>query len=137
MRMRDNELYCQVCLHTRGMCYSDRSSTVQQNDSDKTQIIKNNIQIGNVEEEEYFFLFVTYTIIQIIASSEMCFLHLTHPSIHTPGAVGRRRCGVRGAVGGSVPCSRVSVVDNSCQSRDSNPQPRVTSPTLNPLEPLP
>ncbi len=37
----------------------------------------------------------------------MCFLHLTHPSAHThthtPGAVG-----VRGAVGGSVPCSRVS-----------------------------
>ncbi len=28
-----------------------------------------------------------------------------------------------------------SVVDNSCRSRDSNPQPRVTSPTLYPLEP--
>ncbi len=28
-----------------------------------------------------------------------------------------------------------SVVDNSCWSRDSNPQPRVTSPTLYPLEP--
>ncbi len=28
-----------------------------------------------------------------------------------------------------------SVVDNSCQSRDSNPQPRVTSLTLYPLEP--
>ncbi len=27
-----------------------------------------------------------------------------------------------------------SVVDNSCWSRDSNPQPRVTSPTLYPLE---
>ncbi len=27
------------------------------------------------------------------------------------------------------------VVDNSCRSRDSNPQPRVTSPTLYPLEP--
>ncbi len=26
-----------------------------------------------------------------------------------------------------------SVVDNSCQSRDSNPQPQVTSPTLYPL----
>ncbi len=26
-----------------------------------------------------------------------------------------------------------SVVDNSCRSRDSNPQPRVTSPTLYPL----
>ncbi len=26
-----------------------------------------------------------------------------------------------------------SVVDNSCRSRDSNPQPRITSPTLYPL----
>ncbi len=34
----------------------------------------------------------------------MCSLHLTHPS----GAVGSRHCGARGAVGGSVPCSRVS-----------------------------
>ncbi len=32
----------------------------------------------------------------------------THTHTHTPGAVGSRRCGVRGAVGGSVPCSRVS-----------------------------
>ncbi len=27
----------QVCLHIRGICYSDRSSTVQQNDSDRTK----------------------------------------------------------------------------------------------------
>ncbi len=33
----------------------------------------------------------------------------------------------RGAVGGSVPCSRVSPQSNSCRSRDSNPQPRITS----------
>ncbi len=33
------------------------------------------------------FLFVTYTIIQSITSSEMCSLYLTHPSAHTPGAV--------------------------------------------------
>ncbi len=52
-------------------------------------------------------LFVTYTIIQSITSSEMCSLHLTHPSAHTPGAVDSRHCGARGAVGGSVPCSRV------------------------------
>ncbi len=45
------------------------------------------------------------TIIQSITSSEMCSLHLTHPSAHTSGAVGWLR---RGAVGGSVPCSRVS-----------------------------
>ncbi len=29
----------------------------------------------------------------------------------------------------------ISVMDNSCQSRDSKPQPWVTSPTLYPLEP--
>ncbi len=43
-----------------------------------------------------------------------------HTHTHTPGAVGSRHWGhwARG------------VVDNSCRSRDSNPQPRVTSPTL-------
>ncbi len=41
-------------------------------------------------------LFVTYTIIQSIMRSEMCSLHLTHPS----GAVGSRHCSTRGAVGG-------------------------------------
>ncbi len=37
----------QVCLHIRGICYSDRSSTVQQNDSNRTEHRqqKNNIQI--------------------------------------------------------------------------------------------
>jgi len=38
----------------------------------------------------------------------MCSLHLTHPSAHTLGAVGSQHCGARGAVGGSVPCSRIS-----------------------------
>ncbi len=73
----------------------------------------------------------------------------TLSSEHTPGAVGRHCCGTRGAVGGSVPCSRVSPqswyrrwrerssftppTDNSCQTRDLNPQPQVTSPTPYPL----
>ncbi len=79
-------------------------------------------------------LFVTYTIIQSITSSEMCSLHLTHPRAHTLGPVGSQHSGARGAVGGSVPCSRVSPQSwNSSRSRDSNPQPRVTSPTLYPL----
>ncbi len=53
------------------------------------------------EEEEFFTCHIhNYTEYN---SSEMCSLHLTHPSAHTPGAVGSR-----GAVGGSVPCSRVS-----------------------------
>ncbi len=38
-------------------------------------------------------LYVTYRIIQSKTSSEMCFLHLTHPSTHTPGAVGSRHGG--------------------------------------------
>ncbi len=40
-------------------------------------------------------LFVTYTIIQSIMRSQMFSLHLTHPSAHTPGAVGSRHCGAR------------------------------------------
>ncbi len=31
------ELYCQVCLHIRGICFHDRSFTVQQNDNDRTK----------------------------------------------------------------------------------------------------
>ncbi len=100
-----------------------------------------------LEEED--FLFVLYKIIQNITSSEICALHLTHPSAHIPGAVGRQCCGSQGAVASSVPCSKVSPqswywrwrerslftppTDNSCRSWDSNPQPRVTSPTLYPL----
>ncbi len=60
------------------------------------------------EEEKKNFVFVTYTIIQSITSSEICALHLTHSSAHTLEAVGSRHYGARGAVGGSVPCSRVS-----------------------------
>ncbi len=49
-RMNENELYSQVCLHIQGVCYSERSYAVLQNDSKRTRthIIKNNIQIGNV-----------------------------------------------------------------------------------------
>ncbi len=43
-----------------------------------------------------------------MTSSEICALHLTHPSAHTAGAVGNQCCGARGAVGVSVLCSRVS-----------------------------
>ncbi len=41
----------QVCFHIQVICYSDRSSTVQQNDSDRTghRQQKDNIQIGNVQ----------------------------------------------------------------------------------------
>ncbi len=43
---------------------------------------------GFLFEMSWWALFVTYTIIQSITSSEMCSLHLTHPSAHTLGAVG-------------------------------------------------
>ncbi len=59
----------------------------------------------------------------------MCSLHLTHPSADTPGTVGSRRCGAQGAVLKGL----TSVLDNSSRSRDSNPQPRVTSSTRYPL----
>ncbi len=74
----------------------------------------------------------------------MCSLHLTHPSTHTPGAVDTHtHTHTPGAVGspgnswgfGALLKGLTSVVDNSCRSRDSNPQPRVTSQTLYPLEP--
>ncbi len=73
----------------------------------------------------------------------------THSSEHTPGAVGSHLCcGARGAVGGSVSCSRAAQswywgwrerctftppTYNSCWTWDSNRDLRVTSPTLNPL----
>ncbi len=113
-----------------------------------------------------FFLFVRFTIIQIVTSSEMCSQHLTHLSAytlgavdthththtwssghthtHTPGAVDthththththtwssgeltlRRPGSSRGF--GALLKGLTSVVDNSCRSRDSNPQPQVTS----------
>ncbi len=63
----------------------------------------------------------------------MCSLLLTHPS----GAVGRL-CGARGAVGGSVPCSRVSPQSWTLPARagirtHNLVLPRVSSPTLYPL----
>ncbi len=76
----------------------------------------------------------------------MCFLHLTHPRAHThtPGAAdththththtwSSQRCGARGAVGGSVPCSRVSLQSWTIPAGAENPQPQITSPALYPL----
>ncbi len=43
------------------------------------------------------------------SSSELnLYLYYNFASAHTLGAVGSRHSGARGAVGGSVPCSRVS-----------------------------
>ncbi len=59
-------------------------------------------------------LFVTYTIIQSIMRSEMCSLHLTHPSVHLE----------QWAADCAAPGEQSWT---SCRSRDSNPQPWVTS----------
>ncbi len=56
-------------------------------------------------EEEELFICHTHTIIQSITSSEMCCLHLTHPSAHnwSSGQQTLQRTG-----SSSVPCSRIS-----------------------------
>ncbi len=64
----------------------------------------------------------------------MCSLHLTHPS----GAVGSQYCSAQGAVGGSVPCSRVSPQSWTLPARagirtHNLGLPRVSNPTLYPL----
>ncbi len=56
-----------------------------------------------------------------------------NPSVHTLGAVGNRRLGSSRGFGALLK-GLTTVVDNSCRSRDSNPQPWVTSPTLYPLQ---
>ncbi len=69
-------------------------------------------------------LFVTYTIIQSIMRSEMCSLHLTHPSVHTwsSGQPTVQRLGSsRGLpVGAGIRTHNLGL-------------PRVSSPTLYPL----
>ncbi len=79
----------------------------------------------------------------------------THSSEHTPGAVGSHLCcGARGAVGGSVPCSRAPQswywrwrerctftppTYNPCRTWDSNPRPlgyESNSLTIRPQLPL-
>ncbi len=97
-------------------------------------IVNNNNADFIIQIKLRWALFVTYTIIQSIMRSEMCSLHLTHPS----GAVGSRHCGTRGAAGGSVPCSRVSPQSWTLPARariwtHNLGLPQVSSPTLYPL----
>ncbi len=65
-------------------------------------------------EIKNIYFFISHTIIQSITSSEMCSLHLTHPSAHTLGAVGSRRCGCPGSSWGFGVLLKglTSVVDN-------------------------
>ncbi len=90
----------------------------------------------------------------------ICPLHLTHPSAHSQQwthtwSSGQPYCGARGAVGRSVPCSRVSPqswywrwrehllfttpTDNPCRTWESNRQPlgyKSNSLTIRPRLPL-
>ncbi len=90
----------------------------------------------------------------------ICPLHLTHPSAHSQQwthtwSSGQPYCSARGAVGGSVPCSRVSPqswywrwrehllftppTDNPCRTWESNRQPlgyKSNSLTIRPRLPL-
>ncbi len=80
----------------------------------------------------------------MVTRTRICPLHLTHPSAHSQQwthtrSSGQPFCGARGAVGGSVPCSRVSPqswywrwrehllftppTDNPCLTWESNLQP--------------
>ncbi len=68
-------------------------------------------------------LFVTYTIIQSITSNDMCSLHLTHPSAHTPGAA-REQLGVRSW---TIPAGA------EIQTHHNLGLLQVSSPTLYPL----
>ncbi len=70
-------------------------------------------------------LFVTYTIIQSIMRSEMCSLHLTHPSVHTWSS-GQPTVAAPGRSSRGLPAG--------ARIRTHNlGLPRVSSPTLYPL----
>ncbi len=45
--------------------------------------LTDNVYNTKIQIKLWWALFVTYTIIQSIMRSEMCSLHLTHPSVHT------------------------------------------------------
>ncbi len=113
-------------------CYSTHENGVEKN-SNLLKHCQNSLFVTLIKKifKLRWALFVTYTIIQSIMRSEMCSLHLTHPS----GAVGSRHFSARGAVGGSVPCSRVSPQSWTLPARagirtHNLGLPLVSSPTL-------
>ncbi len=113
--------------------------------------------IGGENKMKRIFLFVTYTLyteyneewnVFSVFNPSKCthtwssgHTHTTHTHTwssghtHTPEAVGKPTLWHPGSSRGfgALLKGLTSVVDNSCRSRDSNPQPRVTSPTLYPL----
>ncbi len=83
-----------------------------------------NTRVSQFELNYGWALFVTYTIIQSIMRSEMCSLHLTHPSVHTRSSgqpTVQRPGSSRGLpVGAGIRTHNLGL-------------PRVSSPTLYPL----
>ncbi len=75
------------------------------------------LQYNTIQIKLRWALFVTYTIIQSIMRSEMCSLHLTHPSAQTADSG-------QWAADCAAPGEQSWT---SCRSRDSNRQPWVTS----------
>ncbi len=73
-----------------------------------------------------FFWFVAYTIIQSITQQWNLCSAFNLEQWAADAAATRRAVWRFGALHKGL----TSVVDNSCRSRDSNPQPRITSPTL-------
>ncbi len=97
-----------------------------------------NITIRIELEYNLFYLSHTRLYREYITSSEMYSLHLTHPKWTHTRSSGQQCYSARGAVGGSVPCSRTPQswywrrrerwlftppTNNPCRTWDSNPQP--------------
>ncbi len=96
-----------------------------------------NVKIKWIEYSiEFFYLSHTRLYREYITSSEMYSLHLTHPKWTHTRSSGQPCYSARGAVGGSVSCSRTpqswywrrreviySLTNNPCRTWDLNPQP--------------
>ncbi len=90
----------------------------------------------NVLEEEEFFICHIHNYTEYNQQWNLCSAFNPSKCTHTWSS-GQPTLGRPGSSWGfgTLLEGLTSVVDNSCRSRDSNPQPRVTSPTLYPLEP--
>ncbi len=83
------------------------------------------VQQNTIQIKLRWALFVTYTIIQSIMMSEMCSLHLTFPSAHTPWSSGQPTVQRPGSSRGLPPGAGIRTHNLGL--------PRVSSPTLYPL----
>ncbi len=88
------------------------------------------------EEEEDLFIYHIHNYTEYNQQWNLCSAFNPSKCTHTwsRGQPTLRRQGSSWGFGALLK-GLTSVLDNSCRSRDSNPQPRVTSPMLYPLEP--